>query len=847
MTAEVTTLGLAVDSRQVRSASSDLDRFTKSGERSESASLALTQATRGLGAALGGLSAGVALKRFFELADTYSQIEAKLRLVSTASMEARTAQAALFEIAQRSRTDLGETVNLYSALARSAKSLGASQQTVLGVTETINQAIQLSGASAASSQAALVQLGQGLASGTLRGEELNSVMEQTPRLALALADGLGVSIGQLRKLGTEGKLTSDVVLGALQKSSESVKRDFGELPLTVGQASTQSANSMLELVGAIDKVSGASRALADYISGSAARMKELADEIRRGAEGANDIGLLAQAFLVVKETVQVLWANVKFVFEAMGREIGAILAQLKALSTLDLDAFNAISEAVKADAQRARAELDAYEREVLSRKPKPLRAEDFFAPIPAVPQKPPGDAKESPFDKEIKKLREQIALVGQLTELEKINARITIGDFGKINAAQQERLRGLASALDLVQELQARTDAAPQIDVAAVKRQLDSLTQAYSAADAILEASRAAALVDERAYFDAKRGLLNLNTDAEVRKLEAENEALQRTRANAAERIKLDQQIADNTAKIVGLRTQQAGALKVIEIQEKSAAAQLVIRFEEAEAAAKSYLDTLRRAQQMELATFGRGDRARQQAQGRSQIEQRYEEQRQRLESEKRQGRISQSTYDDELARIQRFQEAALRIYQEGADQRIALEQQGALGASEALANYLDNARNVASQYESLFTTALGGIEDAFTQMVVKGKADWNSLANEILAGLTRIVVKQLLIKPVEQLLGNFNYFSILSAIGGGTVGGLGSGSLGSGVGAAAASTVGMNQKGGGRESTVMQTINVASGVSKSEMQDAIAKGTRESNRQLIDAIERGLIRLPTN
>src|SRR5690606_2746970 len=107
---------------------------------------------------------------------------------------------------------------------------------LLGLTEAVNQAVKLSYASAASGEAALFQLGQGLGAGALRGEELNSVMEQTPRLAQSIADGLKVPIGSLRELAKQGKLTTDVVIEALEDQADVLAKEYGRVPVTIKDA-----------------------------------------------------------------------------------------------------------------------------------------------------------------------------------------------------------------------------------------------------------------------------------------------------------------------------------------------------------------------------------------------------------------------------------------------------------------------------------------------------------------------------------------------------------------------------------------------------------------------------------
>lgn len=189
-----------------------------------------------------GLSAGMMARDVLRIADAYTAVENRLKLVTRSTTELETAHRALFGVAQQTYASFGATADLYARLARSTSELGISQQRLVAVTESVNQAIAISGASAQSAEAALFQLGQGLGAGALRGEELNSVLEQTPRLAQAIADGLGVTIGQLRNLGSEGQLTAERVIGALESQADALEREFGSATRTAANALTQLRN-----------------------------------------------------------------------------------------------------------------------------------------------------------------------------------------------------------------------------------------------------------------------------------------------------------------------------------------------------------------------------------------------------------------------------------------------------------------------------------------------------------------------------------------------------------------------------------------------------------------------------
>lgn len=197
-------------------------------------------------AALGAIVSVAAIKGVADLADRFQQVNARLRLVTGSTENFTRTQKALNSVANATRSSLEETTDLFSRLARSTADTTISQEKLLTATTAINQAIKVSGASSQEANAAIIQLGQGLASGALRGDELRSVLEQTPRLAQAIAAGLGVSIGQLRELGTEGKLTTEVVLNALNNQAPKIAEEFSKIPPTIGDAFTALNNSVLQ-------------------------------------------------------------------------------------------------------------------------------------------------------------------------------------------------------------------------------------------------------------------------------------------------------------------------------------------------------------------------------------------------------------------------------------------------------------------------------------------------------------------------------------------------------------------------------------------------------------------------
>jgi tape measure domain-containing protein len=243
-----------------------LDRVKSGLGGMESAASATLRSVQGLGAALG---AAFSVQAFVKAADAVTVLNNQLKLATGSTQAAGRAYEALFDIAQRSRVSFTELGGTFASIARAGDQLGISQQRLLGVTEAISNAVAISGGSAESAQAALVQLSQGLASGTLRGDELNSVMEQTPRLASALAAGLGITTGELRKMGEAGEITADKVIKALESQASVLSGEVKNSVITLGQAWTQMGNSATKAVGTWDAASGASATLASAMQGLA--------------------------------------------------------------------------------------------------------------------------------------------------------------------------------------------------------------------------------------------------------------------------------------------------------------------------------------------------------------------------------------------------------------------------------------------------------------------------------------------------------------------------------------------------------------------------------------------------
>ena len=230
-----------------------------------------------------------AVKDVIGLADAYKNLQSRIGLVAGEGEHLARTMDDVQAVALRTHSALEGTGVLFTRIAQAGKDAGLSLEQAteqsLALTESINQAVAISGAGAAASDAAITQLIQGLQSGVLRGEEFNSVMEQAPRLARALADGLGVTTGELRKLAESGALTTDVVIKSLQSQGQALEQEFGKLPLTVGRAITDVQTAFMRYVADVDEANGVTTKLAGAVGFVGEHLEALADTLVVAGKG----------------------------------------------------------------------------------------------------------------------------------------------------------------------------------------------------------------------------------------------------------------------------------------------------------------------------------------------------------------------------------------------------------------------------------------------------------------------------------------------------------------------------------------------------------------------------------
>ncbi|WP_431616988.1 phage tail tape measure protein [Enterobacter roggenkampii] len=232
---------------------------------------------RSSAAGLAGAWAGAfATHQLIQFADTWNQLNGRLRLASSSSEDYVQSQRVLMEISQRTGTSLEANNNLYSRIAQSLRDAGYASADVAKVTETVATSLKLSGASTEEASSVITQLSQALGSGVLRGEEFNSIMENGGRLAKLLADGLGTTVGGLRNMANNGELTTNKIVPLLT-NVEILRKEFDTLPASISGSAQKVQNAFLAWVGGANDAVGASSTLSGVLDGLANNIDDVAN------------------------------------------------------------------------------------------------------------------------------------------------------------------------------------------------------------------------------------------------------------------------------------------------------------------------------------------------------------------------------------------------------------------------------------------------------------------------------------------------------------------------------------------------------------------------------------------
>lgn len=307
---------------QIRRLERELNGLDDTQDRVNQGSQRFTGGINGVRGAMGSLQGmlaaaglGIGVAEIIEVSDAFKTLEARIKLATGEGAAFVTGFEGVKEIADETFSSVESTGELFAKITASSETLGLTQKDVLSVTQTINEAIKVSGGSAASADAAITQLNQALASGILRGEEYNSISEQAPRLLKAISDGMGVTRGELRGMAADGELSSEVVIAALQNQSQVIKNEFATLPTTVSNSLQVAKNQLFSFIGEMDKSVNQSSMLANAISVIGDSLDNL---------DPATVAAVNQIFNQLMTTIGTLWKTIVDTYNQINDWIGAI-------------------------------------------------------------------------------------------------------------------------------------------------------------------------------------------------------------------------------------------------------------------------------------------------------------------------------------------------------------------------------------------------------------------------------------------------------------------------------------------------------------------------------------------
>lgn len=307
-------------------------------DKTAAASSALTGRLKNLLGAYVGLQT---VQKLVETSDQMTQINARLQLMTGSAEAAAAAQDKIYQAAQRSRGAYMDMADMVAQLGTLAPDAFTDTDELIAFAEQLQKQMAISGASGQSAQAAMVQLTQALASGTLRGDELNSVLEQTPMIAKTIADYMGVSTGQMREMASEGAITADVVKNAMLSAAEETNAAFEQMPLTWSQVLTMAGNMALQalqpVLGLINLAANNIDTLTPLVAGLAAAIAAYT-VAQTAANAAAWLGVAAnQALVASMLTNPFLWVAV-----AIGVAIAALVSWVQAVGGVQVAWLTAV-------------------------------------------------------------------------------------------------------------------------------------------------------------------------------------------------------------------------------------------------------------------------------------------------------------------------------------------------------------------------------------------------------------------------------------------------------------------------------------------------------------------------
>lgn len=197
-------------------------------------------------AQLGVVAAGFAARAIVKQSDVYSDIQARLNLINDGQQTVAEFNKKIFDSADLARVKYQDIAGTVAKLGVVAKDAFKDNNEILKFSELLAKSFKIGGASAEEQSSAMLQLTQAMGSGRLQGDEFRSIMENAPMLAQAIAKEMGVTVGQLKDMSSEGRITSDVIKRAMFNSADDINKKFAQMPMKFSDAATKINNQIMQ-------------------------------------------------------------------------------------------------------------------------------------------------------------------------------------------------------------------------------------------------------------------------------------------------------------------------------------------------------------------------------------------------------------------------------------------------------------------------------------------------------------------------------------------------------------------------------------------------------------------------
>lgn len=491
---EYARLVLSVDSTSAKKATDELRIMIDVTAKADKSNQELTKSTNGLGKAFGALAAAISVRAIIAASDQYGQMAARIRMATSSTEEYTKVQDRLLQTANATYRPLNEAQEVYIRTADAIRTLGYNTDDALDITDSFSFLLVTNAASADKASSAIDAYSKAIQTGKIESDGWQSILAAMPTIVNDLAAATGRSTADIRKLGIEGKLSLAALNEALRQSRDSNEELAAAMETSVGDATTALGNSFQVFVGKVNETSKASGILTENIGEMSEALQDPKTIKAAQDLAAAVVKAMSQIIDKTREAIKVFqWFGDEVAYQASGgkaalddivrlndqlvRQQGELAEQEKALAnlrTIDPDAKESPQMATLREEIKATQTLIKLHDELANSRanngapepapePKPKENPKVEAEAAAAPSKAKRKAMtdEERAAKQLatayknveQSLAQQVALLGQTTEVSKVRYETEHGDLAKLNDQQKERLIGLAKELDAKADL----------------------------------------------------------------------------------------------------------------------------------------------------------------------------------------------------------------------------------------------------------------------------------------------------------------------------------------------------------------------------------------------------------